>query len=68
LPKCQKANVQDESVGQSSDTTKSSKVSKFGRFLLRSPTWKWFEEIYIDKIRHETPQNCTWILKNDHTT
>ncbi|CAG8803816.1 32537_t:CDS:2, partial [Gigaspora margarita] len=52
LPKRQKANVQDESVGQSSDTSKSSKVSKFGGSLLRSPAWKWFEEIYIDKIWH----------------
>ncbi|CAG8757281.1 16610_t:CDS:2 [Dentiscutata erythropus] len=36
LPKCQKTNVQDESVKQSSDTSKSSK----------------FEEIYLDKVRH----------------
>ncbi|CAG8835574.1 4104_t:CDS:2 [Gigaspora margarita] len=52
LPKCQKANIQDESVGQSSDTSKSSKVSKIGRSLLRSPAWKWFKEIYIDKVQH----------------
>ncbi|CAG8822047.1 39642_t:CDS:2 [Gigaspora margarita] len=52
LPKYQKANVQDKSVGQLSDISKSSKVSKFGGSLLCSPTWKWFEEIYIDKVRH----------------
>ncbi|CAG8856599.1 4054_t:CDS:1, partial [Gigaspora margarita] len=52
LPKHQKANMQDESVGQSSDTSKSSKVSKFGRSLLHKTAWKWFEEIYIDKIWH----------------
>ncbi|CAG8837242.1 32054_t:CDS:2, partial [Gigaspora margarita] len=52
LPKCQKANMQDKLVGQLSDTSKSSKVFKFGRSLLHSPAWKWFEEIYIDKVRH----------------
>ncbi|CAG8760382.1 26601_t:CDS:2, partial [Gigaspora margarita] len=52
LPKYQKANVQDESVGQSSDTFKSSKVFKFGGSLFRSPAWKWFKEIYIDKVWH----------------
>ncbi|CAG8720319.1 25691_t:CDS:2, partial [Dentiscutata erythropus] len=52
LYKRQKVNTQDESVGQSSDTSKSSKVSKFGGSLLRSPVWKWFEEIYVDNTRH----------------
>ncbi|CAG8593161.1 2798_t:CDS:2, partial [Scutellospora calospora] len=53
LYKCQKVNMQDESVGQSSNTFKSSKVSKFGRSLLRSPVWKWFEEIYVDNTQHD---------------
>ncbi|CAG8591416.1 7994_t:CDS:2 [Dentiscutata heterogama] len=44
--------MQDKSVGQSSDTSKSLKVSKFGRSLLCSPIWKWFEEIYVDNIWH----------------
>ncbi|CAG8669400.1 23415_t:CDS:2, partial [Dentiscutata erythropus] len=52
LSKHQKTNVQDELVEQSSDTSKSSKVSKFDGSLLHSPAWKWFEKIYLDKVWH----------------
>ncbi|CAG8823494.1 7177_t:CDS:2, partial [Gigaspora rosea] len=36
------------SVGSSKTTTR----KKTSGSLVRSPAWKWFEEVYIDNIRH----------------
>ncbi|CAG8728846.1 11632_t:CDS:2, partial [Cetraspora pellucida] len=50
--KPQKADIPDASVGQSRDVIIRKRVIKTGGSLLRSPAWKWFEEVYIDNIRH----------------
>ncbi|CAG8552991.1 23743_t:CDS:2 [Gigaspora margarita] len=52
LPKQRDRIILDEITRQSSDTSTSVNIKKVGRFLIRSPVWKWFTEEIIDNVRH----------------
>ncbi|CAG8681837.1 3464_t:CDS:2 [Dentiscutata erythropus] len=63
LSKHQKVNMQDESVGQLSETSKSLKVSKSGETLLRSPRHLNIEYKYSRKTKQQLNKKQTTITK-----